>query len=103
MHLVVQFFVPDSLSKFEFFFQLLDRGSLGISNENFGKVDVQVACMSSKHCPEVLKSVCDFPALLPTEVLPRLDVWPKCFSTSPPTDDIIDLYIFSENERCYLL
>ncbi|PON99651.1 Phospholipase-like [Trema orientale] len=75
------------------------RGSFHIDDDcSFSRVDGLSAYNSTKACPEVLKVVCDLPTLLPSELLPRLYVWPESFSSSLLTDSIIDLYILPENE-----
>ncbi|XP_062098755.1 uncharacterized protein LOC133804625 [Humulus lupulus] len=73
-------------------------GSLSIPNENFGNVDVCVACKSTRLSSDAFHVVCRFPTLLPVKVIPRHDVWPNCFDTSLPTDDIIDFYILPGSE-----
>lgn len=81
-----------------------DRGSFSIYDRVFIKVDGLAAYKSSKARGEVLDMLKGtLPASLPSKVLSKLDVWPKSFSASPPTDDVIDLYIFPENERCRFL
>uniref|UniRef100_A0A803NH23 AIPP2-like SPOC-like domain-containing protein n=1 Tax=Cannabis sativa TaxID=3483 RepID=A0A803NH23_CANSA len=68
-------------------------GSLSIHNDNFGNVDVCAAFKSTKISSDVFRVVRQFPSLLPAQVIPRLDVWPTCFDTSPLSDEIVDLYI----------
>ncbi|KAF4346548.1 hypothetical protein G4B88_021721 [Cannabis sativa] len=68
-------------------------GSLSIHNDNFGNVDVCAAFKSTKISSDIFRVVRQFPSLLPAQVIPRLDVWPTCFDTSPLSDEIVDLYI----------
>lgn len=63
-------------------------------------MDGLAAHMSNKACTEVFGVACLLPALLQSQMIPRLDVWPKSFNSSAPTDNVVDLYIFPENERC---
>ncbi|XP_062097673.1 uncharacterized protein LOC133803594 [Humulus lupulus] len=69
-------------------------GSLSIDNDNFGNVGVCVVNKSTKLSSNAFHAV----TLLHAQMIPRHDVWPNCFDTSPPTDDIIDLYFLSESE-----
>ncbi|WCJ43401.1 hypothetical protein M5689_024142 [Euphorbia peplus] len=75
------------------------RGSISVSLENFDVVDGLKACMSSRADVEILDAVQRLPMLVHGELVSREDVWPVAFHDSPPTDDIIDIYILPESER----
>ncbi|GAV67895.1 PEARLI-4 domain-containing protein [Cephalotus follicularis] len=76
------------------------RGSFNVCNESIGFVDVLAvaAHMSNKACPEVFGMTSLLPKLLKLKVISRNVVWPQSFNHSAPTDNVIDLYIFPENE-----
>lgn len=89
----------DSYSLAQPIFDPIWRGSLSISGHNFGIMDGLAAHISNKACLKVHEAANLLPKIICLEVFPRLDVWPKSFEKSQPTDDSIALYLFPENER----
>ncbi|KAJ8558470.1 hypothetical protein K7X08_005236 [Anisodus acutangulus] len=76
------------------------RGSFNIWNKEYETLDGLVAHLSVKTCQKVYDEASLFPALLQLEMLPKIDVWPKSFTKSEPTDDNIALYFFPSDTRC---
>ncbi|CAN0892124.1 hypothetical protein LINGRAHAP2_LOCUS17372 [Linum grandiflorum] len=74
------------------------RGSLSIIDRVFGTSTQLVAHLSSLACARVTEATNSLPKLLSTELLPRLDVWPKGFQKCSPGGDSIALYFLPEAE-----
>lgn len=74
----------------------LVRGSFEICREKIGRL---VAHLSNKACSKVVEVAKLMPAVLSMKMLPRLELWPKSFSASAPTDEHIALYFFPGTER----
>ncbi|KAL0314431.1 UNVERIFIED_CONTAM: hypothetical protein Sangu_2287500 [Sesamum angustifolium] len=70
------------------------RGRFNIPSHN---LYINVAAhVSNKACMKVLEVASTMPELLCLEMLPRLDVWPASFKSSPPTEQSIALFFFPE-------
>ncbi|KAL0385555.1 UNVERIFIED_CONTAM: hypothetical protein Sradi_2949800 [Sesamum radiatum] len=57
------------------------------------RMDGLAAHLSVKACEKVIKAAA-FQPVMPVEILPRCNVWPKSFEVSGPTDDHIAVYFF---------
>jgi hypothetical protein len=64
------------------------------------KVKIE-AYLSSKACQKVEKfSRSSLPQVVVVEKVPRLEVWPKIWKSSGPTNACIGLYFFPPSLRC---
>ncbi|KAM7514710.1 hypothetical protein LguiA_004293 [Lonicera macranthoides] len=75
------------------------RGNFGCLNEKRDTIEGLVAHSSSKACQKVCEEARLLPSLLCLEMLPKSNVWPKCFHGSDPSDDSIGLYFFPADKR----
>lgn len=71
------------------------RGCFQISKKAYGEF---VAHLSNKACLQVIEAAKLLPVVLSARMLPRLDIWPKSFRASAPTDEHIALYFFPGKE-----
>ena len=82
---------------FDFFYFSVNSGIFKINSEACLKVD---AHLSSKACKKVEECSRSLQPVLEVVKLPRLQVWPKGWESSGPTDACIGLYFFPSNSRC---
>lgn len=75
------------------------RGSFNILNREYDEFEGMVAHLSKKACQKAYEEARLFPTLLDLEMYPKLDVWPKSFERSEPSDDSIALYFFPTHKR----
>ncbi|KAI3464640.1 hypothetical protein Pfo_021303 [Paulownia fortunei] len=70
------------------------RGRFNLPSQN---LDINIAAhVSNKACLKVLEIASMMPESLCLEMIPRLDVWPASFQSSPPTEHSVALFFFSE-------
>lgn len=81
----------------------MDRGSFNVLNRDYDEFEGMVAHLSKKACQKAYEEARLFPTLLDLTMYPKLDIWPKSFERSEPSDDSIALYFFPMHKRCWLL
>ncbi|KAL8059458.1 hypothetical protein ABFS82_03G087900 [Erythranthe guttata] len=70
------------------------RGRFNIPTQS---LDINiVGHVSNKACMKVLEVVRTMPGLLCLEMIPRVDVWPTSFNSSPPTEQSVALFFFPD-------
>nr|XP_011461803.1 PREDICTED: uncharacterized protein LOC101308361 isoform X1 [Fragaria vesca subsp. vesca] len=74
------------------------RGSLSIMNKDFSIISGLVAHLSSLACAKVFEEAKLLPMMLFPDLVCRVDVWPKAFQSSGPSDHSIALYFFPASE-----
>ncbi|XP_031284677.1 uncharacterized protein LOC116143372 isoform X3 [Pistacia vera] len=83
---------------FQPIWNVIDSGSLYLSNEKYGTVGGLAAHLSTMASSRVFEEAKRFPELLCLELLPRSAVWPNNFIKRGPSDDNIALYLFPNND-----
>ncbi|KAH6824086.1 hypothetical protein C2S53_004052 [Perilla frutescens var. hirtella] len=59
-------------------------------------LDISIAAhASNKACLKVIEVASTMPKPLCLEIIPRIEAWPTSFTSSPPTEDTIALFFFS--------